>query len=83
VAKGTSLDRADGRAAVAAADMHRCPVAENELLGRYTYTAEDLLECEFYLLEELDCCITVFHPYRPLVQYGRPRASGRRGACHR
>jgi len=58
---------ADGRAA-AASWMHYS-VTENELLGRYTYTAEDLLECEFYLLEELDCCITVFHPYRPLVQY--------------
>ena len=28
-----------------------------------------VLECEFYLLELMDCCLIVYHPYRPLFQY--------------
>jgi hypothetical protein len=28
-----------------------------------------ILECEFYLLENMDCCLVIFQPYRPLVQY--------------
>ena len=28
-----------------------------------------ILECEFYLLELMDCCLIVFHPYRPLLQF--------------
>ncbi|XP_065177949.1 cyclin-C-like [Sycon ciliatum] len=27
------------------------------------------VECEFFLLEMMDCCLIVFHPYRPLMQY--------------
>ena len=33
------------------------------------YRAPHILECEFYLLENLDCCLVVFQPYRPLVQF--------------
>ncbi|KAJ7409544.1 cyclin C [Willisornis vidua] len=29
----------------------------------------EILECEFYLLELMDCCLIVYHPYRPLLQY--------------
>lgn len=25
------------------------------------------MECEFYLLEHLDCCLIVYQPYRPLL----------------
>ena len=35
----------------------------------YPYRAQHILECEFYLLENMDCCLVVFQPYRPLVQY--------------
>ena len=28
-----------------------------------------VLECEFYLLELMECCLIVYHPYRPLLQY--------------
>lgn len=41
----------------------------------YAYTTEfpyrnnHVLECEFYLLENLDCCLVVYQPYRPLLQY--------------
>ena len=28
-----------------------------------------ILECEFCLLELMDCCLIVYHPYRPLLQY--------------
>nr|AAW25737.1 SJCHGC00487 protein [Schistosoma japonicum] len=34
----------------------------------YPYRAQDVLECEFILLEAMDCSLIVFHPYRPLVQ---------------
>lgn len=30
---------------------------------------EDILECEFYVLEELDYSLLVFHPYRSLQPY--------------
>ena len=28
----------------------------------------NILECEFFLLENMDCCLVVFQPYRPLVE---------------
>jgi len=31
--------------------------------------AQHLAEAEFYLLEIMDCCLVVYHPYRPLVQF--------------
>ncbi|XP_065200079.1 cyclin-C-like [Planococcus citri] len=34
----------------------------------YPYRANHILECEFYLLENLDCCLIVYQPYRPLLQ---------------
>lgn len=41
----------------------------------YAYTQEfpyricHVLECEFFLLEAMDCCLILFHPYRSLLQY--------------
>ena len=35
----------------------------------FPYRPNNILECEFYLLENMDCCLIVFQPYRPLVQY--------------
>ena len=35
----------------------------------YPYKPQQVMECEFILLEMLDCCLVVFHPYRPLTQY--------------
>ena len=35
----------------------------------FPYRSANILECEFYLLENMDCCLVVFQPYRPLVQY--------------
>ena len=35
----------------------------------FPYRANNILECEFFLLENMDCCLVVFQPYRPLVQY--------------
>jgi len=35
----------------------------------FIYNIKHILECEFYLLELMDCCLVVYHPYRPLVQY--------------
>lgn len=34
----------------------------------YPYRSQLLPECEFYLLENLDCCLIVYQPYRPLLQ---------------
>lgn len=28
-----------------------------------------ILECEFYLLENMDCCLIVYQPYRPLSYF--------------
>ncbi|KAL3846868.1 hypothetical protein ACJMK2_017822 [Sinanodonta woodiana] len=35
----------------------------------YPYRISNVLECEFYLLEMMDCCLVVYHPYRPLTQF--------------
>jgi len=35
----------------------------------YPYKNNHIMECEFLLIELLDCCLIVFHPYRPLTQY--------------
>ncbi|EDV21910.1 uncharacterized protein TRIADDRAFT_29608 [Trichoplax adhaerens] len=35
----------------------------------YPYKMPVILECEFFLLELLDCSLIVFHPYRPLLQF--------------
>lgn len=37
--------------------------------SEFAYTIKQIWECEFYLLELIDCCLVVFHPYRPLIQY--------------
>ena len=39
----------------------------------FPYRANNILECEFFLLENMDCCLVVFQPYRPLVQYCQVR----------
>lgn len=33
----------------------------------YSYRNVHIIECEFYLLENLDCCLIVYQPYRPLL----------------
>ena len=35
----------------------------------YPYKAVHIQECEFILLEMMDCCLIVYHPYRPLTLY--------------
>ncbi|XP_002160308.1 cyclin-C [Hydra vulgaris] len=37
--------------------------------SEYPYRINQILECEFFLLEVMDCCLIVFHPYRPLTKY--------------
>lgn len=33
----------------------------------FPYRFAQISECEFYLLENLDCCLIVYQPYRPLL----------------
>ena len=37
--------------------------------NEFPYRSSHISECEFYLLELMDCCLIVYHPYRPLLQY--------------
>ncbi|XP_050389545.1 cyclin-C isoform X2 [Patella vulgata] len=37
--------------------------------GDYPYRIQNVLECEFYLLEMMDCCLILYQPYRPLTQF--------------
>jgi len=37
--------------------------------GDYVYRPQHVLDCEFYLLEMMDCCLIVHQPYRPLTTY--------------
>uniref|UniRef100_A0A914W1N9 Cyclin-like domain-containing protein n=1 Tax=Plectus sambesii TaxID=2011161 RepID=A0A914W1N9_9BILA len=47
----------------------------NLLKTRYPYAPQEpirvnqILEAEFFLLEMMDCCLIVYHPYRPLTQF--------------
>ncbi|KAL5962902.1 Cyclin-C [Taenia solium] len=36
---------------------------------KYPYRTHDVFECEFILMEAMDCSLIVFHPYRPLLQF--------------
>ena len=38
-------------------------------IQEYPYRISQVLECEFCLLEMMDCCLILYHPYRPLTQY--------------
>jgi len=40
-----------------------------EIDSNFPYDMNHILECEFYVLEELDFCLLVFHPYRSLQPY--------------
>ncbi|KAF4525631.1 hypothetical protein B566_EDAN001230 [Ephemera danica] len=40
----------------------------------FPYRTNHILECEFYLLENLDCCLIVYQPYRPLLQFSHDAA---------
>ncbi|CAG0885029.1 unnamed protein product [Darwinula stevensoni] len=42
----------------------------------YAYRTSHILECEFYLLEMLDCCLIVYQPYRPLIHYAQDMVPG-------
>jgi len=35
----------------------------------FSYTPQDILESEFYVLEELEFQLVVYHPYRPMTQF--------------
>ena len=37
--------------------------------NEFPYRSSNISECEFYLLELMDCCLIVYHPYRPLLQF--------------
>ncbi|KAK3782774.1 hypothetical protein RRG08_035113 [Elysia crispata] len=37
--------------------------------GEYPYRIQHVMECEFYLLEMMDCCLIMYHPYRPLTKF--------------
>lgn len=37
--------------------------------SEFGYSIKQLWECEFYLMELVDCCLVVYHPYRQLIQY--------------
>lgn len=39
------------------------------LVPEFPYTSAHILECEYYVLEELSFQLIIYHPYRPLIQY--------------
>ncbi|KAI0232366.1 Cyclin-C [Lamellibrachia satsuma] len=41
----------------------------------FQFRIQNVLECEFYLMETLDCCLIIYHPYRSLVQYAADLSS--------
>ena len=52
-------------------ELYRVVKAEN-LQGEFPkFTAAQVHECEFHLLDKLGCDLVVFHPYRDLMSYCR------------
>jgi len=47
-----------------------------ELLNQIAGRLSQVQEAEFFLLEMMDCCLIVYHPYRPLVQFLAELSSG-------
>lgn len=37
----------------------------------YPFRIQNVSECEFFLLEMMDCCLVLYQPYRPLIQYAQ------------
>lgn len=50
-------------------------VVKNKFAYAYTqefpYQIKHIQECEFFLLETMDCCLVLYHPYRPVLHYVR------------
>ncbi|TPX32912.1 hypothetical protein SmJEL517_g04080 [Synchytrium microbalum] len=44
-------------------------VNDTQIDGTFPYDASTIAEFEFYLMEDLDFYMIVYHPYRPLTQY--------------
>jgi len=42
----------------------------------FPYRTPQILECEFFLLENMDCSLVIFQPYRPLVQFCQDLGQG-------
>uniref|UniRef100_A0A5S6QYM2 Cyclin-like domain-containing protein n=1 Tax=Trichuris muris TaxID=70415 RepID=A0A5S6QYM2_TRIMR len=42
---------------------------QNVYAQDFPYRLNHILEAEFFLLEVMDCCLIVFHPYRPLTMF--------------
>jgi len=42
---------------------------EREASRTFSYEPNDIKQCEFYLLESLQCYLIIFHPYRCLTKY--------------
>eukprot|EP00041_Stephanoeca_diplocostata_P018651 m.392415 g.392415 ORF g.392415 m.392415 type:complete len:275 (+) comp21078_c2_seq38:89-913(+) len=34
-----------------------------------SFKVEEIAECEFFLVQAMECCLVVFHPYRSLVEF--------------
>eukprot|EP01132_Coremiostelium_polycephalum_P004129 gene4129-5166_t len=47
----------------------KCGIKMKELDQSFNYSMNDILECEFYVLEELDFCLIIYHPYKSLSSY--------------
>ncbi|EGG20754.1 cyclin [Cavenderia fasciculata] len=47
----------------------KCALKMKEQDPSFNYTMSDILECEFYVLEELGFDLIIFHPYKSLPTY--------------
>ncbi|GAM18049.1 hypothetical protein SAMD00019534_012240, partial [Acytostelium subglobosum LB1] len=47
----------------------KCAMKMKEIDTTFNFTMNDILECEFYVLEELSFELIIFHPYKSLPTY--------------
>ncbi|KAK5577302.1 hypothetical protein RB653_002243 [Dictyostelium firmibasis] len=47
----------------------KCAAKMKEIDHSFNYLMNDILECEFFVLEELDFCLIIYHPYKSLPFY--------------
>ncbi|EFA82991.1 cyclin [Heterostelium album PN500] len=47
----------------------KCAIKMKEIDPSYNFTMNDILECEFYVLEELNFELIIYHPYKSLPAY--------------
>lgn len=56
--------------------IHTTPIEENYNVKNFSSDNAKIAEMEFYLVDDLECDLVVFHPYRTLLSLCKKEANG-------